>query len=475
MSRKKNPELFTNGGAIADVITPKQQLRRVVMSTMLWEPNAYESGAEVAKNIQTTVKLVPPSYAMKVAVEAKDKMYLRHVPLWVAANMATLSPGNLKNQSDYHPDWNQTGVTSSLIEETIFNTIQRPDEIGEFISLYQTIHGKKVPLAASVKRGISRAFNKFDAYQLGKWNQDSAKVKLRDALRMVHPKPDNLIQSDLFKKIMEGTLEVPDTWEKQLSTGKNKKDVFEDLLKTKKLGGLATLRNLRNMISAGVDLNLIKERLENGTFKKVLPFTFITAYNILNSYCPQLIPSLEKAMYKSLKDIEKLPGKTALVVDLSGSMGSRLSGNSELSGYDSAIALSMLAKEVCEEVVIFATAGSDSRGTHSTALVNDLSGFKLLNEIQRQRMKLGGGGIFLVQCLDWIQQNHKDQYSRVIVFTDEQDTDRKANPANAPKLGIENYIVNISSNRNGIGYKNGWNHIDGFSERIFDYITESEK
>jgi hypothetical protein len=475
MARKSKVEQFTHEGAIAGVITPKKQLRRVVMSTMLWEPNAYESGQEIADNIAKTVKAVPPAFALKVAVEARDVMHLRHVPLWVAANMATFSPSNLKNhpKGTYHDDWNNSVVVSSFIEDAVYYTVQRPDEIGEFINLYHIVNGKRAPLPASVKKGLARAFNKFNPYQLAKWNKDS-KVRLRDAIQMVHPKPETQDQADLYKKILDGTLMSPPTWEQQLSSGLAKKDVFEGLLKAKELGGLATLRNLRNMIDAKVDKKLIKDRLEKGEgFDKILPFSFITAYRILLGSEPTLIPSLESAMFKSLRNIEKLPGKTALIIDLSGSMGSRLSGKSELTCYDAAAALSMLAKQICDEAVIFGTAGTYN--THKTEKLKDISGFALTEHIVSRTHALGGGGIFLVQCLEWIKNNHPDQYARVIVFTDEQDCDRKCNPATAPQLGISNYIVNISSNKNGIAYTNGWNHINGFSERIFDYITESEK
>jgi 60 kDa SS-A/Ro ribonucleoprotein len=35
-------------------------------------------------------------------------------------------------------------------------------------------------------------------------------------------------------------------------------------------------------------------------------------------------------------------------------------------------------------------------------------------------------------------------------------------------------LVNVASAKNGIGYRNGWNHVDGFSEAVVRYIREME-
>ena len=59
---------------------------------------------------------------------------------------------------------------------------------------------------------------------------------------------------------------------------------------------------------------------------------------------------------------------------------------------------------------------------------------------------------------------------RLIVITDEQSQDGIA-PCFAP-LG---YVVNVAPYQNGVGYREGWMHIDGWSERVIDYIAEYER
>ncbi len=64
-----------------------------------------------------------------------------------------------------------------------------------------------------------------------------------------------------------------------------------------------------------------------------------------------------------------------------------------------------------------------------------------------------------------------ENLDRVIVITDEQSHDGIA-PAWTPKA----YVVNVAPYQHGVSYGNGWTHIDGWSERVVDYIaaTESE-
>jgi hypothetical protein len=282
-----------------------------------------------------------------------------------------------------------------------------------------------------------------------------------------------LEQEQLFRKLVDKTLETPDTWEVALSSGANKKETWERLIRENKLGGMALLKNLRNMVDVGVDEGLIRERLEKGV-GVALPFNFMTAAK----YAPRLSSSIEKAMLKAIEGMDRLPGRTLLVVDTSGSMYGRLSMRSEVTRLDTAAALALLARNLCEQSVVYVTAGDDWKRKHATALVPDhLNGFALSDAIKtaEQKFKIGGGGIFLTQCMDYIKNQNHGKFDRVIVFTDEQDCDHNINPALAPRLGNFNYVVNIAAEKNGIRYKNNWDHVDGWSERIFDYIRFFEE
>ena len=156
---------------------------------------------------------------------------------------------------------------------------------------------------------------KFDAYQLAKYDRDGP-VRLRDVLFLVHAKPKDAEQEKVWKELVDGTLASPDTWEVSLSAGKDKRETFERLIAEKKLGGLALLRNLRLMQNAEVPRATIAEAIDAMRTDRMLPYRFIAAAR----YAPDFEPELEQAMLKSVEDHARLPGRTRLLIDVSGSM-----------------------------------------------------------------------------------------------------------------------------------------------------------
>lgn len=76
-------------------------------------------------------------------------------------------------------------------------------------------------------------------------------------LFLCHAKPRDEAQAAVWKRLIWGRLTTPDTWEVTLSSGAEKGQAWERLLREQKLGALALLRNLRNMREAGVDESLV--------------------------------------------------------------------------------------------------------------------------------------------------------------------------------------------------------------------------
>jgi hypothetical protein len=464
--------VFTHGGAVASNINAIKQLRRAVMATMLWEDTFYEDGVEIAERIGSLVKQVPAKVAADLAIELRTKGKLRHVPLKVVREMA---------RADAH---------KAFVADTLSAVIQRPDELAEFLSIYWK--EKKQPLSAQVKKGLARAFVKFDEYSLAKYNRDGA-IKLRDVLFLCHAKPLDVDQEKLWKKLVggycekcfkkesehqkarhpfvEAKLATPETWEVALSAtkGEGKTEAWTELLKGDKVGAMALLKNLRNMTTAGVSDDLIKKALRACNPERVLPFRFITAAK----HAPKFEPELEQVMFKCLANRPKLTGKTVVVVDVSGSMGGPVSSKSENTRLDTAAALAMLVRELSDNVVIYATAGSDSSRVHRTELVPARRGFALKDEITKKAHTLGGGGIFVKQAMDYIAANEKN-VERVIVICDSQDCDMVNKPDSAKAVGKYNYLMDISSEKNGIGYSK-FTVINGFSESVIDYIQATEQ
>jgi len=279
-------------------------------------------------------------------------------------------------------------------------------------------------------------------------------------------------QGLLWRHVAERTLRSHGTWERDLSDGKNPKEAFEALLREGKLGYLALLRNLRNMVDAGVDGALVRAAiLARRGAGDVLPFRFLTAAKA----APRYEAELDAAMLAVLADVPKLPGKTVVVVDVSGSMyHDSVSEKSELTRAHAACVLAATLREVCEHPVIYATAGSDFAREHATQLVPARRGMALVDFIHGLCGPLGGGGIFLTQVMQFLHEQEGGA-DRVIVITDEQDceNDDARSPNKAPTLGRHNYVLNVGTYKRGIAYER-WTHVSGFSEHVVRFIAALE-
>jgi hypothetical protein len=71
-------------------------------------------------------------------------------------------------------------------------------------------------------------------------------------------------------------------------------------------------------------------------------------------------------MFSCLSQFPKLKGETVFVLDVSGSMGNVVSAKSEFNRMDAGIAMTMIAREMCENCTIYLTAGSDATRIHKT-------------------------------------------------------------------------------------------------------------
>lgn len=457
------PRIVTAEGGAAQRVSPLAQLERSVMSCLLWEDGFYEDGDAIEKRIADLVAQVDPAEVAALAIRAREEMYLRHVPLRLVRELARrkgevrfLQPVGSRPPEPVYGSRSMGTVVADVLERII----QRPDEITEMLALYygdRAPNAPKEPLAAGVRRGLARAFRKFDAYQLAKYDRPQ-QYRLRDAVRLAHPQ-----RTDVVRALLDGKLPAPDTWEVALSTGKAPKETWERLLEEKKLGGLALLRNLRNMEKAGVDRARIREALEATRFKRVLPFRFLTAARI----CPWAEEWLDAALVRTMSEGRPfLQGVTLALVDVSGSMFTPLSkrrdGKPSLAQrIDAACALAIYLREVSES-------GGTFTFSHRLEAVPPRRGMALRDAIVNSQPH---GGTYLGAAVKVLGENEplRKNVHRLVVFTDEQSGD--ALPACPFARG---YVVNVAAEKNGLGYGNGWRHVDGWTEHVVRYIAALE-
>ncbi|RYZ53124.1 MAG: TROVE domain-containing protein, partial [Sphingobacteriales bacterium] len=268
---------------------------------------------------------------------------------------------------------------NDLVGKAVEQTVQRADEITELLAYYQLANlregTKKLNrLSKQIQKGLAGAFNRFDEYQFAKYNVQ-AEVKLKDALFLVHPKAKNAAQQDIFNKIASNTLNTPYTWETALSalgqvkyaTLQERKNAFaekwQELIESGKLGYMALMRNLRNILESGVSAKHIDLLCQQLTDPKAvlnarqLPFRFLAAYrelaSVASGHTSAVMQALEQAVHISASNIKGFDSETALVIacDVSGSMQKPVSAKSKILLYDIGLMLGMLLQSRSKNVI----------------------------------------------------------------------------------------------------------------------------
>lgn len=358
---KRKADAVTNyEGAQAFQLTPELELYSAVVTAGLSD-TFYEKANDRLARIVELMKKNDPEFVAKLAVYARTKMYMRSVPMVLAVELAKQNSGN------------------AVVRKTVRGVVQRADEITELLAYYQLANArsgtKKLnKLSKQIQKGLSDAFNRFDEYQFSKYNRE-AEITLRDALFLVHPKAKDEAQQALFNKIAAKNLETAYTWETELSAlgqqkfadDQAKADAFrakwEELIDSNKIGYMALMRNLRNIMEAGVAWDKMKKVCAllsdaNAVAKsKQLPFRFLAAYRevkvLKSDYTAMVLNALEDAVAASAQNIRGFNEHTRVLIacDVSGSMQKPVSPKSKVLLFDIGLMLGMLMQSKCARVV----------------------------------------------------------------------------------------------------------------------------
>lgn len=331
-------KIITNKeGHKAFKMEPKEKLITEVLTSFFNERKYYGDNSNVILNDIRNMIKIDAQFIANLAIYARKESNLRSISYVIAAELAHDIQGK------------------KYVREVLKNIVVRVDDMSEILSYYLNVYGKPIP--NSLKKGIAECFIKFDEFALAKYNR-SGEVNLKDILNLVHPKPKTFEQSFMFKRLLEDNLEVPFTWETMLSSEGNKKETWEKLIQSNKLGYMAMLRNLRNIIKANpYNLDKVYDVLSNEDRvmkSKQLPFRYYSAFKVLSNEgigTSKIYDALEKAIRYSTKNIERLSGKTFIATDVSGSMGSRLSSKSEMTCAEVGTVLMSIANSICDEAI----------------------------------------------------------------------------------------------------------------------------
>ncbi len=356
--------------------------------------------------------------------------------------------------------------------------VYRPDDMMEILS-YHAANNGKVP--NSIKKGFAKAFDKFDKYALAKYRGEGKGYKLIDVVNLVHPVPVEK-NKEAINALVKGELKSFDTWETELSkTGQIatneeekadlKKEVWVKLIREKKLGYFALLRNLRNIIEQAPEM--IKEALEQlvneAAIKKslVLPFRFLTAFEEIQKLTDgkivrDVLIALNKAVDIAVSNVPVFDGETLVVLDVSGSMAGKPAQIGSLFA-------SVLIKSNNADFITF----SDNSQYRN---VNPMdSTITIANSI-----RFASGGTNFRS----IFQVANKKYDRVFILSDMQGWIGYKTPTREfneykKTIGANPFVYSFDLNGHGTMQLPEQNVIciAGFSEKVFDIIklTETDK
>jgi len=358
--KKKDKSVVNYEGAKAWKLSPEMELYTAVVTASL-SKQFYEDTSGRLDRIIHLIKMVKPEFVARLAIYTREKMHLRSIPLVLLVELSKVHNGD------------------SLVKNAVARVVQRADEITELLAYYQTANKRTEvkqlnKLSKQLQKGLGLAFNKFDEYQFAKYNR-KATVRLKDALFLVHPKAKDEGQQALFNKIANDALAVPYTWEVELSnvgqlnydSNQQKEAAFrekwEELIDSGRLGYMAMMRNLRNILQAKVSAKHIQKvatMLADAAQirrSKQLPFRYLSAYRELEQldflHASYLMDALEKAVSVSAENIKgfDLDTRILLAADVSGSMFSTVSKRSKIRCYDIGLLLSMLMRNRSQSVI----------------------------------------------------------------------------------------------------------------------------
>ena len=351
--------------------------------------------------------------------------------------------------------------------------IFRPDDMAEILAGYVALNGQVqqtvttvngVPvsndvktsgpkLSNAMKKGFKSALESLDTYSLLKY-----KSNLIDIINLVHPSPKlskatveyNGEKISTIDAIMKGYNVSANTWEvnqgeagqivaKAVKEGKlteeeaketltqAKADNWKELLDTNKLGILAALRNLRNVLLNNPESSTITklcELVSNPTLireGKIMPYQLDLANEIMiaefnSPYARQISMALAKGYELAIPNLSALiPGQNVIFLDQSGSMGYEI----KLPGQKHSSRTSCISKAALIAATIAKATNADIIVFGSSAKYVQYNPNQDVFTLARQLATADMGGTNLATAWNLAQASGR-KYTRTFILSDNE-------------------------------------------------------
>ena len=497
-----------------------------MLNTLKLEPQYYRSVTNTLKELQTLIDQC-----------AKEDLYLTCQCIvysrCIGEGMRTISHASSvfiapyisgqEYSKRFYGLWNK--------KEQKGGVIFRPDDMAEILQGYIALNGQikqtvtlvnGVPqssetstsgpkLSNAMKKGFKSVLESLDSYSLLKY-----KSKLIDIINLVHPSPKlstakieyNGEQVSTIDAIMKGYNVSANTWEvnqgeagqivaKAVKEGKltdeeakvtltqAKADNWKELLDTNKLGILAALRNLRNVLINNPDsstINKLCDLVSNPTLireGKIMPYQLDLANEIMlsefsTSYSRQISQALAKGYELAIPNLkELLPGNNVVFLDQSGSMGHEI----KLAGQKNSSRTSCISKAALLAATIAKATNADIICFGSTARYvqynPNLDVFSLAKQLSSSNM----GGTDLSTAWKLAQQSNR-KYTRTFILSDNEVN--RGSTYNSYMSYVKNvghpyvYSVDLAGYGTNVIAGDKVRYYYGYGFSMFDDIAKSE-
>lgn len=354
----KSSKTVNRAGGEAYSLKPREELVTLLLTSFV-NDKFYEKASDQLTRLGNVFDELKANgdaeFAAKAAFYARNVFGMRSISQALAANVAAKVSGE---------NWTRRFFSAFP---------RRVDDVTELMSFYQNTfavdkskkgYARSIPNA--MKAGLRNSLGKFDTYQLAKYRGENLDLSLVDVVNLLHPKPTDK-NADALAKLVAGTLRSENTWENKVSAAGQKAETeeeatelkgkaFDELVRSRKIGYFALLKNLRNImqttpetIDAACEMLTDRKLIQKSL---VFPFRFLDALDAIQSAGGnrKIVDALNKAMDISVENCPEFSGNTLVILDESGSMGS---GNKSYAGIGSLFAAVIFKRNANADVMAF--------------------------------------------------------------------------------------------------------------------------
>ena len=386
-------------GHAAYRLDDKTKLMTMALTSMLGEPKFYgDNTDQLIRLAEELCRSGEGAFVARLAVWARTRGNLRSVSHALVSVVSYCCSGE---------DYVRPAVRAIAS--------MRGDDGTEILATYKALYSGKVRWPHALQRGVRDALEEATPFEVAKYQSRTREFSLRDTLRITHPVARREDTCEAMGKAVAGTLGMPKGWETELSERGNTREVWDELIREGRLGIFAQLRNLRNMMQAGANIDPVLETFcsEEAVRKsRLLPFRFFSAYQELkraNRASSKVTRALDTAMRHACANVDRLSGRTAVLIDTSGSMGCTVSRRSTTSCRDIAAVLGAMACHISDDAWVC--------GFDNDASVIPMAGVSILSDMSQ--VARAGGWTNMAAAFDCLTGSGFDA-DRVVVLSDNE-------------------------------------------------------